>query len=205
MRLACTREGACWGGVAIYRAPDAGGYAARDAEVLAALGGLMAEGLRRAVLTGAVGDERGPDAPGLLLVDAHDRVEAMTPPAARWLAELPAYGRRPEDLPSIVYPLIDRARRLAAGEEAGDAVARARVRTTSGRWIVLHGSVLAGGGGRAAVILEPARPPEIAPLIVGAYGLTERERDITQLVMHGLPTGRSPAPCTCPRTPCRTT
>jgi DNA-binding CsgD family transcriptional regulator len=112
----------------------------------------------------------------------------MTPPAARWLAELPAYGRRPDDLPSIVYPLIDRARRLAAGEEAGDAVARARVRTTSGRWIVLHGSVLAGGDGRAAVILEPARPPEIAPLIVGAYGLTERERDITQLVMHGLPT-----------------
>ena len=100
MRMACTHEGACWGGVAVYRAPDAGEYAAPDADVLAAMGGLMAEGLRRAVLTGAVGREHGPDAPGLLLLDAHDRVEAMTPPAARWLAELPVVrgpsGRPPE-------------------------------------------------------------------------------------------------------------
>ena len=29
---------------------------------------------------------------------------------------------------------------------------------------------------RAAVILEPARSPELAPLIADAYGLTERER-----------------------------
>jgi DNA-binding CsgD family transcriptional regulator len=38
------------------------------------------------------------------------------------------------------------------------------------------------------VILEPAGPVEIAPLIADAYGLTERERAITQLVAHGLAT-----------------
>jgi DNA-binding CsgD family transcriptional regulator len=38
------------------------------------------------------------------------------------------------------------------------------------------------------VILERARPHELAPLIADAYGLTERERAVTQLVAQGLPT-----------------
>jgi DNA-binding CsgD family transcriptional regulator len=38
------------------------------------------------------------------------------------------------------------------------------------------------------VILAAARAAEIAPLIVRAYGLTERERDISALVLRGLPT-----------------
>ena len=41
---------------------------------------------------------------------------------------------------------------------------------------------------QTAVIIEPARPHELAPLIADAYGLTERERVVTQLVAQGLPT-----------------
>jgi DNA-binding CsgD family transcriptional regulator len=40
-----------------------------------------------------------------------------------------------------------------------------------------------------AVVLEPARAGELAPLIADAYGLTERERVIGEHVAHGLPTG----------------
>ena len=39
-----------------------------------------------------------------------------------------------------------------------------------------------------AVVIEPARPDELAPLVADAYRRTERERDVTQLVAHGLPT-----------------
>lgn len=38
------------------------------------------------------------------------------------------------------------------------------------------------------MILEPARSPELAPLIADAYDLTQRERAITRLVAHGLST-----------------
>ena len=42
--------------------------------------------------------------------------------------------------------------------------------------------------GRIVVIFEEARPLEIAPLIVDAYGLTKREGEITRLVLRGLST-----------------
>ena len=55
------------------------------------------------------------------------------------------------------------------------------------------------------MILEPAGSPELAPLIADAYGLTERERAVTQLVAQGLPTSGSRAGCTSRPTRCRTT
>jgi hypothetical protein len=60
-------------------------------------------------------------------------------------------------------------------------VARPRIPTSSGRRVVLYGSLF--GQRKVAVILEPALAPEIAPLIVEAYGLTGRERDVTRLVL----------------------
>jgi len=93
------------------------------------------------------------------------------------------------ELPNVVYALVGRARSIA-GERADDAstgeLARARVRSSDGRWIVFHGTTL--DDDRAAVILEPAQPPEIAPLVADAYGLSESERSVTQLVLQGLST-----------------
>jgi hypothetical protein len=82
------------------------------------------------------------------------------------------------------------ARARKAGRGATDDPVRARTRTRSGRWLVLHGSLVDGDPeGRVAVIVEPARTPEIAPLIAMAYGLTPRERDVARLVIQGLSIG----------------
>jgi DNA-binding CsgD family transcriptional regulator len=55
---------------------------------------------------------------------------------------------------------------------------------------VLHASRLAGPAalGQTAVILELARPTEVAPLILQAYDLTAREAQVAQLVLQGLST-----------------
>jgi DNA-binding CsgD family transcriptional regulator len=104
--------------------------------------------------------------------------------AEAWLAELHQLPGEP--LPSVVAGVASRARTLVAGRSPEGAIARARVRTASGRWALVRGSAL--GDEQTAVIVEPARPHELAPLIADAYELTERERAVTQLVAQGLPT-----------------
>ena len=63
---------------------------------------------------------------------------------------------------------------------------KARVQTRSGQWLIAHASRLSDsmGARETAVILEPAQPHEIAPLLLEAYGLTRREAEVAQLVLN---------------------
>ena len=118
---------------------------------------------------------------------------AITPAAEGWLAEV-AESDWPgsSELPEMVYAVAARLLELERGgsRAPSDLMPRTRLRTASGRWLVLHASRLraAGTEGQIAVICEEARPSEIAPLIVDAYGLTKREGEITRLVLRGLST-----------------
>src|SRR5215213_2513255 len=94
-------------------------------------------------------------------------------------------------LPEEVYAVAARLRR--AGLDPGGSVPRLRVRTRAGRWVSLHASWLPAGEGQpdqVAVILQPAAPVEVAPVIMRAYGLSEQERVVTGLVCQGLSTGQ---------------
>ena len=82
--------------------------------------------------------------------------------------------------------MAGRALRTAEGRDSPGEVALARVLSRSGQWIVLHGaSLVSDGRRRVAVIVEPAHPARIAPLLMAAYGLTEREQDVTPRVLQG--------------------
>jgi DNA-binding NarL/FixJ family response regulator len=121
--------------------------------------------------------------PGLILLDEEDAVEMADATAAAWLDELHDDGH---PLPLIVTAVARRARAIAAGHT--EVAATARARTASGRWVLARGSMLRNGThARTAVTLTPAGAPELAELIADAYGLTARERRVTELVAQGLP------------------
>ena len=67
-------------------------------------------------------------------------------------------------------------------------IPRVRIRTRSGAWVVLHAARMSGAAGGTAVILERAQPLEVAPLILQAYDLTEREHAVADLVLRGKAT-----------------
>ena len=56
--------------------------------------------------------------------------------------------------------------------------------------MVLHAAPLRGPGAdeRVAVMIEPARRADLAPLVVELYGLSDRERQVTALLARGLAT-----------------
>ena len=57
--------------------------------------------------------------------------------------------------------------------------------------MVLHGATMVGAGPpRVAVIVEPAHPARITPLLMAAYGLSEREQEVTRLVLQGESTAQ---------------
>ena len=150
----------------------------------------MGEGLRRALLVGAATVSPDAGGPGVLVVGEDRSLVATTATGDRWLWELSDENQRARPLPIAVEALLARLDAIRRATAPVDLQPRVRVRTRSGGWAVLHASEMAGlGEGRlVAVGVEPAKPAEIAPLILLAYGLTKREGEVAQLILQGKPT-----------------
>jgi DNA-binding CsgD family transcriptional regulator len=181
-----TPGGDTWGVLALYREPNEPLFSTDELEYLRSLAPHLAEGVRRGLLIGEATEPDGPDAPGLVVLGADWEVESLTPGVERWLEELPGgdWEQRGR-LPPSVLAVAGRALRTAGDVIPGE-VALARVLSERGRWVVLHGaSLLANGARRVAVIVEPAHPARISPLLMSAYDMTEREQEVTRLVLRG--------------------
>jgi DNA-binding CsgD family transcriptional regulator len=182
-----SRAGDAWGMLGLYREPGQPQFDADELRFLLAVAPHLAGGAQRGLLVGEASDPEAPDAPGLIVLGGDWSVQSLTPGAERWLEELPdgdwaAHGK----LPPSVLAVAGRALRTAEYPDAPGEVALARVLSRGGRWMVLHGaSLVADGARRVAVIVEPAHPARISPLLMAAYGLTEREQDVTRLVLRG--------------------
>src|SRR5829696_4291012 len=181
-----TPAGDVWGAVGLYREPDAPEFDADEIGLVSEVAGALADGARRGLLVGEATDPEGPDAPGLLVLTANWELESSTPAAERWVADLPDGDWDAGRLPSSVLSVAGRA--LRSAERRGDpgSVAVSRVLSSSGTWVVLHGATLVSDGRvRVAVIVEPAHPARITPLLMSAYGLTGREQEVVRLVLKG--------------------
>jgi DNA-binding CsgD family transcriptional regulator len=109
----------------------------------------------------------------------------MTPGAEMLLAELPGGAAR-DALPAGVLSVAGRALRSVETAGTSGEVAVARVRAETGQWMILHGApLLRDGSRRVAVIVERGDPDRLAPLLMAAYELTDREKAITRLVLQG--------------------
>lgn len=180
------RTGDIWGVLSLYREPDRPLFDRDDIGFLQSVVPALAVGTRSGLLVGEATDPEGPHAPGLLVLTDDWQIESATAGVERWIAELPDGDWDAGRLPSSVMSVAARAMRSAEHPDGAGEVAVARVLADSGTWIVLHGASLVGDGRRrAAVIVEPAHPARITPLLMSAYGLTEREQEVTRLVLKG--------------------
>ncbi len=188
LRSAFVADGACWGGVALFRTPDQPPFEDQEQRFIQRLSRHIAEGIRTALVLAEVDAHDGQQTPGLILLDDEGKVESLSPNASSWLEELIDPGSSDSAvLPEVIYAVAEQAR-LAATGTGGHGPIRHRVPTRTGGWAMIHGTVLVGANQGAAVIIEPARAPEIAPLLLEAHGLSDREREVTFYILQGLST-----------------
>ena len=181
-----TRSGDSWASLGLYREPGEPLFSEEEIGFFRAAAPSLGEGARRALLLGEAHDPDGPDAPSLLVLSAEGEVQSSTPGVERWVSDLPGGDWDAGRLPTAALAVAQRALRTAESVDSPGEVALARVLSKSGTWVVLHGATLVSDGPtRVAVIVEPAHPARITPLLMSAYGLTEREQEVTRLVLQG--------------------
>jgi DNA-binding CsgD family transcriptional regulator len=193
MRATFNAGGRSWGLLHLTRAGTARGFGEEEVAFVETIAPIVGRALRVSLISHPAQSPAG-RGPGMAIVDADNRLLSATPEAVAWFEELessyrlwdPAFGL---DVPCEVTVAAQRARAGTPGEVA--AATRTRARTRSGVWLLIHASSLRGAdetAGNAAVVIEPAKASEVAPLIVDAYELTPREVDVTRALARGLTT-----------------
>jgi DNA-binding CsgD family transcriptional regulator len=185
------------GGICLLRERGDPDFDAREVTLLHRIIPHLSTGLKAAVLAKqATAEPEGESVPGVLVLNDRGQVIQHTQAAERWLRDLADLGDgwlEGEGLPAPVWMIFGALRKALKPETDRDlnGVPSVRVQTRSGRWLTFHGTRTeprAGHDGETMVIVEPSRPQELAWLRVSAYGLSERERAVVDLVVQGAST-----------------
>ncbi len=190
-------DGSAWGGMDLIRGADVPDFTDREVALVRRVAPHVGAGLKAAALrSGADAGRDDPETvPGVINLGPDGTVISHTPAAERWLRDLedlhPAWRGGPTPIPvRMVAGALGRSLDPASDGDTG-LVPRVRVRGRSGRWISLYASRAepsAGRPGETVVVIEQARPEEVAWLNVAAYGLSPREEEVVRLVARGCST-----------------
>ena len=189
VRAAFTVGEAAWGVGQFNRLGDSPPFSEDEKAWLERVAPVIAGALRKALVAQPASSpvDRGP---GIVVLDTEGRAVSATGEAEAWLDEIgwPSVGRTDGEIP-LPYEATAYAAQVRAAESGASRQARrARVRTRSGVWLLMHAAPLKGTD-QLALVIEPAKAADVAPLIVEAYGLTQRELDVTRAIARGLGTG----------------
>jgi DNA-binding CsgD family transcriptional regulator len=199
MSGAFTSGGYLWGSMDLIRESGSPDFKPREVNLLRRIAPHLGNGLKMAALRVQTRMEEGAtDVPGVLTLDYRGRVVQNTPAAERWLRDLEDLGpgwREWEGLPRALRTVVLSLRRALSPERERDeeSVPSLRARARSGRWLTLYGSLSEATperGAETVIIIEPAKPEELLPFSMSAYGLSPREEELVKLVVRGLSTSR---------------
>lgn len=163
-----------WGSATFYRT-DGARFDRQQAGSIGRLAPHFGKGLRLVLLRHAAARPQAvEEPPGILEVAADGTVTPVTEPAGRWL-----------DLAGSRLVTTANATAAAVRTRGDWEGATARVVLDDGGVLTLHASSTTAQDGTVAVIVDRARQVEVGAMLVDAYGLTPRQRDVLGLLLLG--------------------
>ncbi|WP_432881712.1 helix-turn-helix transcriptional regulator [Kribbella sp. CA-245084] len=174
-----------WGFYTLYREKGRTGFSPAEAEFMHRLEPVLTRGMRRGLISADV--EWQDSGTAVVIVNAADEITSATPAAEDRIADLG--GDLWSRLPVSVAIVVSAARCVPG---LATQVPQMRLRSQSGQWLTVQAASVRGPDGLTtdiAVTIEPAGAA-IIPLVVAAYGLTERERAVVQEVLGGASTAQ---------------
>lgn len=185
LRLVLRGSGRVWGALVLFRSDRRRSFTEQDRASAIALAEPLGDAVRRYPLRRCV---RSPESlpPGVVVLDERNAVIATSDEAHAWLDDLRVGGRdemRFEDVLRVVY---DIGLAVQFGDRRAASSPQCRIRTASGRWLMVHGTRTADAPGRVAVILQPAAVSQVLPAVAAWLRLTPRETQVLALVSRGL-------------------
>lgn len=185
LRAVFRTDGQWWGQLSLYRARGQAPFAAAEVTHVAELTSLLGRRLRS--FAEPAPRPNSAKAPGLLLFNTTGTLLSINDEARELLAQMPPGAQAPTSF-GVHIPAWIHSTAASAGVLADENV-RIRARTQDGQWLVFHATCMRDADGsptQTAVVIEPAKASDVASLLTAAYGLTDRELEITQLIARGL-------------------
>ncbi len=167
-------DGDCWGAAGFVRSGQ--DFTDRELEFLGSVAPVIGAATRVAVRTDAHG-YRGGIGPSIVVTGPNGEPRSITAAAQTWQHELDEIA--PGRFSVLLRAVVTGARVAVSG------TFQARVQTASGGWVLLQGSRLIGDDEEVVVTIEPASGHHLVGLLLAAYGLTTREREICLEIISG--------------------
>jgi DNA-binding CsgD family transcriptional regulator len=178
LRVPLRARGLVWGYVCLIRDAAAPDFAPEEVARVESLSTALGEAVRRTFLGGPAPNALD-ESPAVLLLSAENRVISCSDVAQGLVGEIDVCGQS-----SLAIRAVAQCARHPL-EWPRPAAVRALRR--DGRWFTIRATAL-DGAKQVAIVMEPIRSSDAAAMMLAAYGLSMREREIAQHVLRGLST-----------------
>jgi DNA-binding CsgD family transcriptional regulator len=196
LRAAFAHRGMLWGAVSLLRRPGNQAFDERDAALLEEISPLITGILHAGALRHDTPARHAPERaepgqaeshhrPGVLSIRRDGAVTLLTPSVRHWLQQITAAREHHlrGGLPDIIWLAVSTLEQGREGSAAPKPVVH--VQSQSGIWLTIEAFHAPADTGDIMVVIGPSSPDEIVELRQRLYGLSERERQIADLVIRG--------------------
>jgi DNA-binding CsgD family transcriptional regulator len=182
MRVLLRGSARIWGLFLLCRADSSVPFSRAELADAQAIAAPVADALRQSFVRTGIDPGTIADGTGLVTLDGADRIIAMSRTAQLLIGDLQEDGLHGDQhYPYALRVLASRARKVALGESV-----RSHARTRSGRWVSLNACVM--GDDLLTIAIGPPELSELMAIVLDAYGLSPRHRQITEMVLRGRST-----------------